>query len=112
MKQPETMSPIAAPLAGTRRGPFIRRFHFNEVVVPTHPGVVNSVTLNKPLHMLPVGAQRAWSVQFDELPKLVLRLELSNGVIGLGEFYRDHQWPLIQAASEGLLGADLSALTL
>lgn len=93
-------------------GLHIKRFIFNEVRVPAHEGVINSAALDKPLHMLPVGAKPAWSVQFDQLPKLLLRLELSNGSTGYGEFYRDHLWPTVQAASEALLGTDLNALSL
>jgi muconate cycloisomerase len=90
----------------------IKRFTFTEVRVPAHPGVINSSALDKPLHMLPVGAKPSWSVQFDQLPKLILRLEFSNGVTGLGEFYRDHRWSTVQATSESLLGVDLGTLTL
>jgi muconate cycloisomerase len=90
----------------------IKKLTFHEVVVPAHPGVINSANLDKPLHMLPVGAKSPWSVQFDRLPKLILRLELSNGVTGFGEFYRDHAWATVAAASENLLGLDLAALSL
>lgn len=90
----------------------VKRLTFAEVVVPAHRGVINSASLNKPLHMLPVGGKSSWSVQFDALPKLILRLELANGVIGLGEFYRDHSWATVSAVSEGLLGVDLNELSL
>lgn len=91
---------------------FIERLVFSEVVVPARAGVINSVSLNKPLHMLPVGGKSSWSVQFDELPKLILQLELSNGMVGLGEFYRDHSWATISAISEGLVGRDIGSLPL
>ncbi|MTI16456.1 mandelate racemase [Rhodobacteraceae bacterium RKSG542] len=87
-------------------------FEFAEVVVPTNPGVINSEGLDKPLHMLPVGGKAAWSVQFDELPKLILHLKLAGGVVGLGEFYRDHEWPRVEAIVNGLMGLRLSELTL
>ena len=64
-------------------------FRFDEVVVPAHKGVINSDSLAKPLHMLPVGGKAAWSMQFDELPKLIVRMTLADGTVGLGEFYRD-----------------------
>lgn len=87
-------------------------FAFDEVMVPTHPGVVNSATLAKPLHMLPVGARQGWSVQFDELPKLILRLHLADGTVGLGEFYRDHEWPRLEAICVALHGQDVRDLPL
>jgi muconate cycloisomerase len=90
----------------------IERLTFTEVVVRAHEGVINSATLNKPLHMLPVGAKPSWSVQFDELPKLLLQLRLANGVIGLGEFYRDHSWDTVTAIGKGLLGVDLNDVPL
>jgi len=93
-------------------GMFVKRLSFNEVVVPAHPGVINSASLNKPLHMLPVGGKPSWSVQFDELPKVILRMELSNGLIGIGEFYRDHSWPTVTAISRDFLGVDLASLSL
>lgn len=95
-----------------RDGLVITRLSFTEVIVPAHAGVINSSSLQKPLHMLPVAGKAAWSTQFDELPKLILRLELANGVVGIGEFYRDHSWLTVEAISRGLLGTDLSELSL
>lgn len=62
--------------------------------------------------MLPVGADPSWSIQFDRLPKLILRLETSNGATGLGEFYRDHDWARIEAVSESLLGQDILKMSM
>jgi muconate cycloisomerase len=93
-------------------GLFIEKLTFTEVVVPAHRGVVNSSGLEKPLHMLPVGGKPSWSVQFDALPKLILHLQLRNGVTGIGEFYRDYSWPTVEAISRELLGVDLNALAL
>jgi muconate cycloisomerase len=90
----------------------IVKFRFDEVVVPAHPHVINSATLAKPLHMLPVGANSSWSVQFDALPKLILRLELADGTVGLGEFYRDHEWPRVEAICNSLLGQSVLDLPL
>lgn len=90
----------------------ILSFEFFEVIVPAHDGVINSEELNKPLHMLPVGGKSGWSVQFDQLPKLILKMKLANGIIGIGEFYRDHNWMLIQDVCEGLIGQDLLTLSL
>ncbi len=61
-----------------------------EVIVPAKPGTVSSESINKPLHMLPVGAKAGWSVQFDQLSKIVLKLELDSGITGWGELYRSH----------------------
>lgn len=98
--------------AGAGDDPVIVKFEFHEVVVPAKPGMISSDTLAKPLHMLPVGGKAAWSVQFDALPKLVVRMTLANGVVALGEFYRDHDWARIAAISEGLLGVDIADLSL
>jgi muconate cycloisomerase len=90
----------------------ITRFVFDEVIVPAHPQVINSDGLDRPLHMLPVKGKAGWSTQFDELPKLLVRMELSNGVFGLGEFYRDHNWDTVTQIAEGLLGSKLESLCL
>jgi len=90
----------------------IVRLTFDEVVVPAHPGVINSTGLDRPLHMLPSGGKAGWSLQFDELPKLLVRLELADGTVGWGEFYRDHDWSRVRAVSANLLGEDLLALRL
>ena len=83
-----------------------------EVIVPAHPEAVASKTIDKPLHKLPVGVKSGWSVQFDDLPKLILRLELSNDIIGWGECYRDHNWTVIDQIATSLIGLDMTALTL
>lgn len=87
-------------------------FRFDEVIVPAHPGVINSDSLAKPLHMLPVGGKAAWSMQFDELPKLILRMTLADGTVGLGEFYRGHEWQRIEAICANLLGQSIMDLPL
>jgi muconate cycloisomerase len=96
----------------TASGGTIVGFSFDEVIVPTNPGVINSATLAKPLHMLPVGAKPGWSVQFDELPKIILRMTLADGTVGLGEFYRDHEWSRVEAICAGLLGRSVHDLPL
>ena len=52
----------------------IKSFEFTEVIVPAKKGQINSEGLSKPLHMLPVKGKKSWSVQFDELPKLIVKL--------------------------------------
>ncbi len=92
----------------------IKSFHFTEVIVPAKEGMISSKSINKPLHMLPVikKASDGWSAQFDELPKLIVRMELENGIIGLGEFYRDHNLTLVESIAQSLIGVDLNDLSL
>jgi muconate cycloisomerase len=90
----------------------IKSFNCYEVIIPTHDGVIESKGINKPLHKLPKGAKAGWSLQFDELPKLIIKMELSNGVIGWGEFYRDHNWSVVEAIIQQLLGKDIRKLSL
>ncbi len=90
----------------------IKKITAFEVVVPAHEGVIESKGIDKPLHKLPVGASAGWSVQFDQLPKLILKLELSNGVVGWGELYRDHNWKVVEDIVKILLGTGIKKLTL
>ncbi len=90
----------------------IKSFTCYEVIVPTHEGMIESKGINKPLHKLPKGAKSAWSLQFDELPKLILKMELSNGIIGWGECYRDHNWAVVEEIIQVLLGQDIRSFTL
>ncbi len=92
----------------------IKSFHFTEVIVPAKEGMISSKSINKPLHMLPVikKASDGWSTQFDELPKLIVRMELESGIIGLGEFYRDHNIELVKNIAESLIGVDINKLSL
>ena len=90
----------------------IARINTYEVIVPAKPGMVASESINKPLHMLPVGAKSGWSVQFDQLSKIVLRLELDNGIVGWGELYRSHDWKQVEEIAQVLVGTSLESLTL
>lgn len=90
----------------------IKQIDCYEVIVPAHPDAIASKTIHKPLHKLPVGAKGGWSVQFDELPKLIIRMELANGIIGWGECYRDHSWKVVEEIISTLLGMDLRKVTL
>lgn len=83
-----------------------------EVIVPAHAGAINSKGVNKPLHKLSVGAKEGWSVQFDEVPKLLVRLELKNGIVGWGELYRAHNWATVDSICNLLIGQDIEKLTL
>ena len=86
----------------------IVRIRATEVIVPAKPGTINSASLDRPLHKLDSGGQKAWTRQFDEFPKLLLQLELDNGIVGLGECYRDHDWRIIGDIVRTLLGQPLT----
>ncbi|CRK57928.1 Muconate cycloisomerase [Alloactinosynnema sp. L-07] len=88
----------------------IVRVTATEVVVRANPGSIESLGLDKPLHKIPVRGGKSWTVQFDELPKVVIELELSDGTVGLGELYRGHDWLTVEGISATLLGRDLRAL--
>ena len=90
----------------------IERIQVYEVMVPAQPGAINSPELDRPLHKLNVGATKGWSIQFDQLPKLVIRLETSSGVVGWGELYRNHDWRMVSDIAQLLVGKNLKALTL
>jgi muconate cycloisomerase len=88
----------------------IVRIVATEVIVPARPGTINSPGLDQPLHKLPVAGQSSWSVQFDELPKCILELYLDDGVGGLGELYRDHDWRVVENIANRLIGTELNDL--
>ncbi len=88
----------------------IREIRAHEVVVPAHPGAISSPGIDKPLHKIPLNARKSWSVQFDQLPKVLIELELSDGTIGLGELYRGHDWRNVESIAEMLLGCDIGSL--
>ena len=84
----------------------------HEVLVPAHPGAIESEGMNKPLHKLPVGTKDAWTVQFDELSKGLIKMELEDGIIGWGELYRDHNWKTVDSIAESIIGKDINSFTL
>lgn len=90
----------------------IERIRYTEVRVPARPGSVNHSSLDRPLHKLPAAGVPGWSLQFDELPKVIVELELASGVVGLGECYRGHDWRILQNVAERLVGIDLRTLIL
>ncbi len=90
----------------------IRRFRLTEVVVPARANAVNHPELDRPLHKLAVAGRAGWSLQFDALPKLLIEMELDNGVIGLGECYRGHSWATVEAVTKRLLGSSLVSIPL
>lgn len=90
----------------------IQQIEFFEVRVPAHPDAIASKSINKPLHKLPVGASEGWTVQFDQLPKLLIKLSLKNGIEGWGECYRDHNWNVVAGITKILLGKNINHLSL
>ncbi len=90
----------------------IVRIEFDDVMVPARPDSVNSEAFDRPLHKLSSGGVPGWSIQFDALPKTIVRLHLENGVIGLGEFYRDASQATLRATALRLLGVDVAGLNL
>jgi muconate cycloisomerase len=90
----------------------IGRIRLNEVRVRAHPDSINSPETDHPLHKLPLGASKAWTLQFDEVPKTIIRLELESGTVGIGECYRGVSTELIRQIAQRLIGQDLSDLTL
>jgi muconate cycloisomerase len=90
----------------------VTRVEIDQVVVPARPDSVNSPELDKPLHMLPHAGKTPWSVQFDQIPKLLLRLHTDEGTVGLGECYRGVALTAVQEISRSLIGCDLAAANL
>lgn len=82
------------------------------VLVPAKSGAIAGQGIQKPLHKLPVGAKAGWSVQFDQIPKLIVKMEIDNGVIGWGELYRGHNSQVVQEIANGLIDCDLKSLSL
>lgn len=90
----------------------ITRITCYEVKVPSNAGTVEGKGINKPLHKLPVGAKAGWTVQFDQLSKIILKLELESGIVGWGELYRSHNWTVVEDIIQILLGEDIENLSL
>lgn len=92
--------------------PIIKKLMFHEVIVPCHEGAINSKGMDKPLHRQPVRGKKEWGIQFDELHKLLVEVELSNGIVGIGEFYRDHNWNNIKGMAANLIGLEINNISL
>ena len=90
----------------------IEHIEATEVVVPAHPGSINSPGLERPLHKIASKGHAAWSRQFDEVPKLILRVHWTDGLVGLGECYRDHDWDRVDAIAGRLVGLEMDELVL
>lgn len=90
----------------------ITRILLHEVVVPARPDSVNSPECDKPLHMLAYGGKKGWLAKFDEIPKLIIRIETGDGIVGAGEFYRGVSSQAVMEIAHTLLGLDLSRVNL
>lgn len=90
----------------------IRQITAFEVVVPAKPGMIQGKGIDKPLHKLPVGAKEGWTIQFDQVPFLVLKMELDDGIVGWGELYRGHNWAVVEEMATLLLGQSIDSLSL
>ena len=90
----------------------IQHIKLYEVTVPAHSGSIESKGINKGLHKLAIGATEGWKVQFDKVPKLIVRLELKNGIVGWGELYRSHDWKIVDDICEILIGLNIEDLVL
>lgn len=90
----------------------IRRFTCYEVIVPAKKGSIEGKGIHKPLHKIPLGAKQGWSIQFDQLSKLILKMELDSGITGWGELYRGHNWNVVEDIIKNLLQRNLKELCL
>ncbi len=90
----------------------IRRIKLDEVRVPARPDSINSPETDYALHKLPQGAKRGWTQQFDTLSKTIIRLEVENGIVGLGETYRGIPNSLLQEMASALLGQSIDGFNL
>jgi muconate cycloisomerase len=90
----------------------VRRVLLDEVLIAAKPDSINSPEIDQPLHKLPQGAKRGWTQQFDTLPKTIVRIELDNGVVGLGEAYRAIPPVLLQQIATFLVGLEMDGLNL
>ncbi|MBY5958507.1 mandelate racemase/muconate lactonizing enzyme family protein [Membranicola marinus] len=90
----------------------ISRIACFEVIVPAKKGSVESKSINKPLHKLESGVQKAWTMQFDQVSKLIVKLELDGGIVGWGELYRGHSWQNVSDIAAILIDMDINSITL
>ena len=83
--------------------PRIVRIVATEVVVPAQPGTINSPGIDQPLHKLPVPAGLLdGSVR--RAAQCILELHLDDGIVGLGELYRDHDWRVVENIAKRFVG--------
>ena len=90
----------------------ITRILLNEVLVPARPDSVNSTELDRPLHQLSYAGHRGFEIQFDQMPKTVIRVFTDRDVIGIGETYRGLTMNELADCARVLVGRDLLSLNI
>ena len=85
----------------------ISKIRLYEVVVPAKKGTIESSGIKKPLHKLSQGTEMGWSIQFDKLSKILISIELTNGVIGWGECYRGNTMDAVKQVARKFLGMSI-----
>ena len=88
----------------------ISKINLYEVVVPAKKGTIESSGINKPLHKLSQGTEMGWSIQFDELSKILISIELSNGFIGWGECYRGNTIRAVKQVAQKFIGMSIEKI--
>lgn len=88
----------------------ISKITLYEVVVPAKKGTIESKEINKPLHKLAIGTEMGWSIQFDELSKILISIELKNGIVGWGECYRGNLLKSVKQVAEKFVGQDIEKI--
>ena len=81
------------------------------MLVPARPNSINSPEVDHALHMQPYAGQPAWSLQFDELPKWIVRVFDDRGLVGLGESARGSNPDNLVSVAKNLVGLDAASLT-
>ncbi len=88
----------------------ISKINLYEVVVPAKKGTIESKEINKPLHKLSRGIDEGWSIQFDQLSKILISIKLSNGVVGWGECYRGNLMSDVKQIASKFIGTDIEKI--
>tara|TARA_A100001011_G_C14282183_1_gene832088 strand:+ start:1180 stop:2313 length:1134 start_codon:yes stop_codon:yes gene_type:complete len=88
----------------------ISKINLYEVIVAAKKGTIESKEINKPLHKLSRGTEMGWSIQFDQLSKILISIELSNGVIGWGECYRGNDLVEVKIIAKKFIGTDIETI--
>src|SRR5579863_7214020 len=83
-----------------------------KVIVPAKPDTINSPETNDPMHMLVLGGNAGWRIQFDQIWKYVYRISTDEGIEGLGESYRGVNEQRVEEIIRGLIGLDLMRVNL
>ncbi len=90
----------------------IKRIILDEVRIPARPDSINSPETDHALHKLPLGGKKGWTQQFDTISKTIIRLNLENGIVGLGETYRGIPNSLLREFASTLIGLEIDRLNL